>query len=502
MRLFEVLILAALLLLSFSLLVAPSKRPRWLVAIPIVTAILTLLHLTIEGARWQMTPAYLLTILFLVLSLKQLCSTAKQTPASTNKAWRISGAFLCVFGLVLSFIVGSAFPVFELPTPSGTYVVSTTEIMLEDHERPEIITDNPDDFRSVMVRVWYPAEAPSGNLMPYMHRLEAEAFAGKYGLPAFMLSHLNRVEPHAYQDLPVANSQSSYPVLVFSHGYNVPPATYASILTDIASHGFIVFAINHTYESTASVFPDGDAKTFDHNFTGREYEGVWDNIQRLEAAYWAAENDSIKKDVVKEINSVYPMGRLFHRWADDQMFLVDELTRINNETTNSNSGEGLFYGKLNLDQLGAFGHSAGGGTSGQVLLSDDRVKAGINLDGAQWGDMIDAKLTKPFLRIEVVRDPAIFAPNDLIYRDRSDTTLYDLKINGAGHSSFSDIPYLIPIRQINEAGILDAERVTEITTKYTLAFFQKYLLGIDTPLLNQKEPVYPEVNLVMNRNAK
>ncbi|NBC64533.1 MAG: hypothetical protein GVY07_02565, partial [Bacteroidetes bacterium] len=449
------------------------------------------LHVLVEGVRWQMIPAYLLSILFFFQSIRLLKRQRDLSSYQDRKWLRMIGGISAIFILVITTALGSILPVFDLPEPTGSYLVGTTTFMLEDINREEIITVDPDDHRTLMVRAWYPSDDLKSDdiQMDYMHPFEAEYFAKKYGLPSFTLNHLRHIETFAYEDLNVSVQESTYPVLLFSHGYNVPPATYASFMSEIASHGYIIFAVNHPYQSVATVFPDGRKVTFDYQYESKNFKNVWEKIVKLEEKYWSAESDSLKRDIIREISDLYPNAEMMRQWTEDLSFVIDELKDINSEINNR------FSGKLNLDRVGAFGHSAGGATAGQLMLTDQRVKAGINWDGAQWADMIDSTLAQPFLRIEAARDSAMFAPNDLIYHNGSDTAIYDLKVNGFGHSNFSDIPFLIPVESINEAGDADPYDATELINEYSLAFFDKYLRGDLTINLRDLGKKYPEVTL-------
>ncbi|MDZ7776599.1 MAG: hypothetical protein U5L09_13805 [Bacteroidales bacterium] len=61
----------------------------------------------------------------------------------------------------------------------------------------------------------------------------------------------------------------------------------------------------------------------------------------------------------------------------------------------------MFLSKsVDYSKIGVFGHSQGGSAIGQTMLEDNKIVAGINIDGAQWGNMIDNKnFSKPFLLI-------------------------------------------------------------------------------------------------------
>jgi CheY-like chemotaxis protein len=54
-----------------------------------------------------------------------------------------------------------------------------------------------------------------------------------------------------------------------------------------------------------------------------------------------------------------------------------------------------FAGALR-DRIGAIGHSNGGATAADLMLVDRRVRAGVNMDGAIYGPVIERGLDRPF----------------------------------------------------------------------------------------------------------
>jgi hypothetical protein len=64
MRLFEatLIVLAGQLALAFA--VMGGRRPRWANLLPLVLLAPLVAHLALEGARWQMAPAYLVAVGF------------------------------------------------------------------------------------------------------------------------------------------------------------------------------------------------------------------------------------------------------------------------------------------------------------------------------------------------------------------------------------------------------------------------------------------------------
>ena len=46
-----------------------------------------------------------------------------------------------------------------------------------------------------------------------------------------------------------------------------------------------------------------------------------------------------------------------------------------------------------------FGHSLGGATAAAAMLEDQRIKAGVNLDGTLFGPVVNAGLDRPFMLV-------------------------------------------------------------------------------------------------------
>jgi predicted dienelactone hydrolase len=57
----------------------------------------------------------------------------------------------------------------------------------------------------------------------------------------------------------------------------------------------------------------------------------------------------------------------------DEQFVLDELERLN-------ASDPQLGGRLDLDEIGAFGYSAGGMTALELCFHDPRCKAGAGLD--------------------------------------------------------------------------------------------------------------------------
>ncbi|WP_240809378.1 hypothetical protein [Microbispora catharanthi] len=62
---------------------------------------------------------------------------------------------------------------------------------------------------------------------------------------------------HARLDAPVRPRAGGYPVVLYSPGYMVPRSLGTLAAEDLASRGYVVVTVDHTYEASAVEFPRG-----------------------------------------------------------------------------------------------------------------------------------------------------------------------------------------------------------------------------------------------------
>jgi hypothetical protein len=432
-----------------------------------VTGLLVIIlsiHLIIDGTRWQMIPAYFTWLTALIIAQRQ----SGKKSAIILRIFKTIGLTIL---LALAIILPSVLPVFELPKTTGPFTVGTRDIFLEP-DKEEVITADRTDKRRLMIKVWYPSEESGGEKDPYVDKAGRNGFAEKYGLPPSMLNYLNKVETNVYRNIQIADE--TFPVLIFSHGYNSKANGYYALLSEVVSHGYVVFAINHTYESTGTTFPDGTEVYFDYEYASRIESGTWDRVAPAVEAFKSGLAFEDRHPFVERALTTYFVKDIIEYWANDIKDVVSELYAWNDS--------GFFNGKLDLSNVGAFGHSRGGGAAGQSILMDDRIKAGANLDGVQWGQIVDTVFHKPFLYLSADWPPEHENFNQHAYVNKSTAVFYDGIILQSGHSNFMDIPYMIPLQALNEAGDIDPDLAIRIAGRVVTAFFDRHLKSKDIEL--------------------
>jgi predicted dienelactone hydrolase len=431
-------------------------RPLAVRLLPALGLIVTLIHFSIEGYRWQMLPLYLLNSILAVGSLIRITS---------ERDWKPLASYLTVILVTVSTALPILLPVPRIPTPSGPYAVGTTIYELTDYLRSELYS-GADEPRRFMVQVWYPAEVSDGDAQaPWMANAEiyAPAIATYIDLPSFFLDHLELVKIPAYQDARVAGGEEKFPIILFSHGWNGFNAQNTGQALELASHGFVVIGIQHTYGAVITVFPDGTI---------------------------APNNPRALPEDADDPNYEAVARVLVDQWAGDMAHTLNHFSIL------AADSKSPFKGRLDLSRVGAYGHSTGGGAAIQFCGTDARCKAVLGMDpfmrpvsaeviqggvsqpsffmfSQGWADIIDSK------------NNALF---NLFFPNVSDSRGV-ISIHGTRHYDFSDLPLLSPITpQLGLKGPLNGARVTEIVNAYLLEFFEVTLNGRSSGLLEGESP--------------
>jgi len=467
MRFFEIVVSGLL----FLYLIWPwlSKRRRsWIVnLLPVLALVGIVIHLAVEGLRWQMVPVYALTGLTTLLALPGL----KRQPEQSFRVWSwsslatLTGLLILIAGIVTALLL----PVKDLPCPNGPYKVGVTSLELVDGTRPEIYSEAPGQKRRLMVQIWYPglpeAQAKPAAWLPDAAIL-APAIATYSGFPPFFLDHLQWVRTNSYLEAELDPAGKPYPLLLFSHGWNGWRGQNVHHMEELASHGYIVVSIDHPYAAIATVFPDGLV---------------------------ALNNPQILPEQAPD-EQLEPAAQILGKqWQEDIAFALDSLAKWNNGQPPT-----PFVQAIDLGRVGIFGHSTGAGASMLFCAQDQRCTAGLTLDawmGPVPPEIVQKGVSQPFLYIfsefwPSPRNKELFAD----FCQQSAQTVGIFTILGSGHYDFLD-PTLLPpaVQFFNLKGPIPTARMADIIDLYSLSFFDWALKGKATPLFSESASAFAEV---------
>ncbi|WP_430332984.1 alpha/beta hydrolase family protein [Rhodococcus sp. ACT016] len=377
-------------------------------------------------------------------------------------------------------------PTVVLPEPSGGADVGTTTLHLVDSKRAD--PWRPDQPRELMVTVTYPAADTTDHPLAHYVSTEAAPTATR-GLAAALhlpidVENLLGFHTNAHTGAPVvATADRGLPVVLFSPGAGVPRILGTGEAEDLASRGYVVVSIDHTYEALAVEFPGG-----------RIAEGIPSPEDPAQAGQWVK-------------------AALEARVADTR-FVLDELTALadgeNPDAEQRTLPDGLGRA-LDLSHVGMFGHSLGGFTAAEAMARDTRIDAGVNLDGMVGiGDEVDLAATRgldrPLLLMssQQIADMEGVEPSWTEFWDDTRGWARELVLSGSGHYSFTDLETLVPPIAATVApdmtgqyiGTIAPDRATLATREYVAAMFDRFLRHRAAPLLDGPNAEFPEVRYV------
>ena len=130
MRLFEILLFLLCVTDATARIRFASSRPIWTTAIPLISFLFAIIHVAGEGARWQMIPNYLVVLTTFTMLLARSFQD-NELSFGGNRLSRGVG-YLIVLLSMGSLLLGTLLPVFELPAPTGDYVVGIVDGQMKD----------------------------------------------------------------------------------------------------------------------------------------------------------------------------------------------------------------------------------------------------------------------------------------------------------------------------------------------------------------------------------
>ena len=392
-----------------------------------------------------------------------------------------------LFVLILN--VPIVFAGYDFPKPTGEYAVGTGRYHMIDRDRLDPYDQSI--FRELMIQVWYPTSNKAigatahylPDIMPHMKSMASEAFY----VPQIVLDYLVvDIKCHALENAPLLERKQKFPIIVLCHGLSSMVSLQTVHAENLASHGFIVVGINHTFACSLTVFPDG-----------RMYPLKFD---------WYA------SDKCKEFTKIVNI------WQQDVSFVLGQIEALCNEQNKPQNN--MFYHKLDLDKIGMLGHSMGGATATQMCRRDDRVKVAVNMDGPLFGSDYEEGFKKPYMAMiaegSINRTNSLLTEQELVAKRMTreeesylksifnfgninlcgniralGADAYYVYFLGGGHNTFTDVllvkdsSFLLGFLEYFglNTGSIPPLRAVEITNKLLVDFFNKYLLSKPAILL-------------------
>jgi platelet-activating factor acetylhydrolase len=268
-----------------------------------------------------------------------------------------------------------------------------------------------------------------------------------------------------------------FPVVVFSHGLTAMRSAYSLIHCDLASHGYIVAAVEHKDGSACLSYTK--TKSEDTGDDGPIYEDKW--------------IEYIKTDV----NALPLRYNQVKQRASEMSLALDFLTTLGKgqefeDLLKNDFDFKQFKDRIDLDHVAAMGHSYGGGTTVVTLANDLRFRCGVALD--TWMFPVYNEV------YDLVKTPLVFINSwDFQWAQNVECMMKLVKepdetgfstcqmftIRDSNHLSHCDKPFLYPSSYMKWLGYYspdgDIYEVHDASLKLTYAFLDRHLWNDPSP---------------------
>ncbi len=386
----------------------------------------------------------------------------------------------------------------QLSHPAGKYAIGRIAYHWVDHSRIEQFSKVPGARRELMVYVWYPADqrrdSKRSQYLPGADVIaedkDGENMRDFWG-DSWPLLRSGKIVSQTLDAPPVASGSERFPLITFSPGLATPVTAYTTLIQEVVSHGYVVVSIEPTYETLVVVFPDGRSVATLPEATGR---------------HLPTPPGETRDQFIKRMHAFDEPH--INRWAADIGFSIDQITALNEGKTSA----APFAGRLNLQEIAAWGHSFGGRAAARACQLDQRIKACLNADGLGPDGPIfvfegESLPSQPFMWMEVHHEPptdAQLAPYGITRKEwdknhqaqlvtdeqqmrRCPGGSFHVLVNtgGISHSGFTDEPFVAAttVLQTKQTSI-----ALEIIGVYTVAFLDRELKHRNGTALDDKTP--------------
>ncbi|KAJ2969238.1 hypothetical protein NUW58_g10035 [Xylaria curta] len=273
-----------------------------------------------------------------------------------------------------------------------------------------------------------------------------------YGWPRGLLSQL---ELDICCGVSKSAKASKFPTVLFGTGLNTTRFWYTDFAMEVASLGYQIIVMDHPYETDVVLFPNGDI------IFGGHIKNDPNNLTAL--------------DFGLEVRS------------SDVSFILDT---------------------LKVRKTVYFGHSFGGASAAAATMVERRIQAGLNLDGALWGPVVNAGVSRPFINLSGSLNSSIDNSWKNFYKAQDEkhpgVWTKELHLDESSHGSFWDLSVIGDFTGLREnevlveyvLGVLKGKRAVEVVRAYLDDYIKFTLLGGPEGLLAGESEAFPDIKFI------
>lgn len=218
----------------------------------VIFLLLELIMILAWRGVWQLWPIYfvlaIIAIEYVVLAV--LRRKKMQVTIKFNKKLYVICAYVAICSLAV-------FPIVKTVGVIGRGdTIGTWKMTVESTDRLEAFSQEDGDKRRFTVQLYYPVHDKKGGHKKWFEGgvASVKGLALSYGIPEVVMGHLKSVKSSAYLTRKIQAADSSYQVVLISHGFKSSSEQYTRLAESLAAKGYFVAVVNHPYSSYATVY--------------------------------------------------------------------------------------------------------------------------------------------------------------------------------------------------------------------------------------------------------
>jgi len=334
-----------------------------------------------------------------------------------------------IFLLIPGCVTKTLFNLYDLPKPNGTYNIGTIQFDWINPNYQNLFSENIYDKRRIMVQFWFPGTSDE-SLEPSLYAdnsIVIEALSNEYKIPPNLLKKAKNIKTNSYHNLKPIMLEGIFPLIIFSHGKGGYKSQNTVQFEELASNGYIVVSVDHSYDAMITVFSDGSIAPY-----------VSDNPKKV--------GSQIEADKITN-------KKLLSRVSDIR-YVLDKICNEPNYHP--------LFNLIDTSKVGMFGHSFGVTTTVLSAQTDNRIKVIAGLDG--WFEPLSIEQLNRGLKIPFMhlgREKWRFNP-----------TNYENMEQLSSSSPTSIIHY--PIKRLQHFDFMDGTQLASTSIKIAIPHLSSY----------------------------
>ena len=319
----------------------------------------------------------------------------------------------------------------QLLKPTGKYPIGTVTYEWIDESREMQIRPDELEKRVLITQVWYPATQDTNyTVAPY----------------SALSSDYRNTQTNSYLRAKLSKKVDTCPLTIIVPGRGTERFLYTTIAEELASNGFIVASID---------LPEIGFVLYQDGFVLKPSDEYKPPRGMMAGPY-----ERVDAFFEKPTEIGY----------QDLLFTINKLSQLNNNDINNR-----LTNKIDMDNIGVFGHSLGGRIAGELTARYKNVRALATMEGIPPRDVrYEGKIKVPSLMLCSSATLKYAVDNYNSFIDNRKSIVYMAELFDFGHNSLTDNPFIYP-SSFNYK--IDPSKGLEISCRILTDFFNEYLKG-------------------------